>query len=116
MQVVDISRLGSVSQLEHNLHILYYKHYRKDFVYFSFHIEFGTTKKVGIYCHCECAKSGRYLCVVVVIISEAIADCRTSVVYVTGILCKMCIEARMFKINSVYVVFTISNCLSSLAM
>ena len=27
-----------------------------DFVYFSLHIEFGTTEKVGIYCHCVCAK------------------------------------------------------------
>jgi hypothetical protein len=61
-------------------------------------------------------KSGRYLCMVVVIISEVIADCRTSVVYVTGILRKISIEAGMFKINNVYIVFTVSNCLSLLAM
>lgn len=53
---------------------------------------------------------------VVVIISEAIADYRTSVVYVTGISCKISVEARVFKINSVNVVCTISNCLSSLTM
>lgn len=82
-------------------------------MYFSLHVEL---KKWVFIATVNVPKSGRYLCVVVVIISEAIADCRTSVVYVTGILCKISIEAHVFKINSVNVVFTISNCLSSLAM
>jgi len=57
IKVVNIFKtVGSVSQLEDNLDILYYEHYRKDFVYFSFDIEFGTTEKVGIHCHCERAK------------------------------------------------------------